>query len=46
MGKYKVEISGINTNNLECIKQKEMEELFIRYYSGDIFAREELIKGN
>ena len=46
MGKYKVEISGINTNNLECIKQKEMEELFIKYYSGDTFAREKLIKGN
>jgi len=46
MGKYKVDITGINTNNLLCLKQEEMKELFIKYNNGDNYARELLINGN
>ena len=46
MGKYKVDISGINTNNLECLTQEEMKELFIKCQNGDIEARNILINGN
>ena len=46
MGKYQVEISGINTNNLNRLSKDEMSSLFIRYQEGDMFARELLIEGN
>ena len=37
MGKYKVEISGINTSDLVCLDQKEMIELFKKMHEGDLF---------
>ena len=46
MGKYKVEISGIDTGKLKSLKAKEMEELFISYQNGDETSREKLINGN
>lgn len=46
MGKYKVEISGINTNDLECLDQDTMVELFKKMQDGDLFARDLLIEGN
>lgn len=46
MGKYKVEISGINTNDLECLTQDEMVCLFKKMQDGDSFAREMLVEGN
>ena len=47
MGKYKVEISGIKTNELESINSEEMKKLFMKYYSDkDLFARDFLINGN
>lgn len=46
MGKYKVEISGINTNNLNNLSQDLIKELFIKYHNGDKNARNELINGN
>lgn len=46
MGKYKVDISGIDTNSLICLKPSEMKELFFKYKSGDDYARELLINGN
>ena len=47
MGKYKVEISGINTKDLICLKVDEMKELFKLYkYNNDSYARELLINGN
>ena len=46
MGKYKVEISGIKTNELESINSEEMNKLFIMYNDGDEFARDFLINGN
>ena len=46
MAKYKVEISGINTNDIEVLSQAEMNELFRKMKEGDLFARELLVEGN
>ena len=46
MAKYKVEISGINTNEIVVLSQEEMNELFKKMQQGDLFAREMLVQGN
>ena len=46
MGKYKVDISGVNTSNLICLSDDEMKKLFYKYKDGDMQARELLIDGN
>lgn len=46
MAKYKVEITGINTNNIEVLSEKEKEKLFKKIKRGDKNAREQLINGN
>ena len=46
MAKYKVEISGINTNDIVVLSQDEMSELFKKMQQGDTFARELLVQGN
>ena len=46
MSNYKVEITGINTSKLKVLKHQEMIELFKKYQSGDITAKEEIISGN
>ena len=46
MANYKVEITGINTNNIKVLKSDETIELFKRYQSGDESAKEELVNGN
>ena len=46
MAKYKVEITGINTNNIEVLSEKEKEKLFKKIKQGDKNAREQLINGN
>lgn len=46
MSKYKVEITGINTNHIKVLKNDEMIELFQKYQKGDLQAKEELINGN
>ncbi len=45
MGKYKVDISGLETSDLEVLSGEEMKELFKKVHV-DPFARELLIKGN
>lgn len=42
----KVEICGINTNDLKVLKENEKIELLKKAHSGDKQARDELIKGN
>ncbi len=42
----KVEISNVNTSNLKVLTHEEMINLFKKYQSGDISAKEELINGN
>ena len=46
MGKYKVDITGINTNDLPVLKNNEMLDLFIKYQGGDKIAKEKIINGN
>ena len=46
MSKYKVDITGINTNDIKVLKQEEQLELFKKYKAGDLAAKEELTKGN
>ncbi len=46
MAKYKVDITGINTNNLKVLKSDEMLQLFKDYQSGNYEAREKIISGN
>ena len=46
MAKYKVEISGINTNDIVVLTQEEMNELFKKMQEGDPFARDLLVQGN
>ena len=46
MSKYKVEITGINTNDIKVLSNAEMVELFKKYQEGDLFARDLLVQGN
>lgn len=46
MGKYKVDISGIDTNNLISLSSDEMLVLFKNMKTGNLEAREILINGN
>lgn len=46
MAKYKVEISGINTNDIVVLTNEEMTELFKKAKTGDLFARDLLVSGN
>ena len=46
MARYKVDITGLNTNNIKVLKSSETLELFQKYQSGDLQAKEELVNGN
>ena len=46
MSKHKVDIVGVDTSKLEVLTNTEMVDLFKKFQSGDIEAREKLIKGN
>ena len=46
MAKYKVEITGINTNDIEVLSNEEMTKLFMALKDGDLAARELLVNGN
>ena len=46
MSKFKVDITGINTNELKVLKNEEMIKLFLKYQDGDLLAKEDLINGN
>ena len=46
MGKYKVDISGINTSDLIVLSNKEVRELFVKMQEDDEFARDLLIEVN
>ena len=45
MSKYKVVISGLNTNDIKVLKASETKELLILMKNGDLKAREKLIEG-
>jgi len=46
MARYKVDITGINTNELKVLTGEETIKLFERYHKGDERAKEELVNGN
>jgi len=46
MAKYKVDITGINTNELKVLKNKEIIDLFFKYQGGDLSKKEEIVNGN
>lgn len=46
MARYKVDITGINTNDLIVLNSSDTTKLFERYRAGDLKAKEELINGN
>ena len=46
MAIYKVEISGIKTNDITVLKSNETIELIKKYQEGDLFAKDLLINGN
>lgn len=46
MAKYKVDITGINTNEIVVLSNDETTELFIKMQNGDESAKEKLINGN
>lgn len=46
MAKYKVDITGINTSEIEVLSNEEMTKLFVEYQNGNLDAKERLINGN
>ena len=46
MAKYKVEITGINTNEINVLSNEEMTELFKRLQENNEEARNLLVQGN
>jgi len=46
MARHKVEISGVNTANIEVLSNEEQIELFKRMHEGDVFAKDRLINCN
>lgn len=46
MAKYKVDITGINTSEIEVLSNEEMAKLFVEYQNGNLDAKERLINGN
>lgn len=46
MAKYKVDITGVNTNDIEVLSNEEMTHLFVLYQNGDLDAKDKLINGN
>ena len=46
MSKYKVDITGINTNALKVVKNDEMLQKFKDYQNGNELAKEDIVNGN
>ena len=46
MANHKVEITGVNTQDLKVLTAEEMKVLFEKMKNNDPFARNELVKGN
>ena len=46
MAKYKVDITGINTSEIEVLSNEEMTKLFVEYQNGNLDAKERLINCN
>ena len=46
MAKYKVDIPGIDTNNLKVLSNKEIIALFEKFKSGNESVKDEIVNGN
>ena len=46
MARYKVDICGVNTSQLEVLSNEETIELFKKYQNGDLKAKEKLVNGS
>lgn len=46
MARHKVEITGVNTNEIVVLTSEEINELFNKYRQGDNLAKERLVNGN
>jgi len=46
MSRHKVELTGVNTANIEVLTEEEQIELIKRMHEGDVFAKDRLINGN
>ena len=46
MSRYKVDITGINTNELEVLSNEEMLNLFIEYKNGNTSLKDKLVTYN
>ena len=46
MARHRVEICGVNTADIKVLSNEEMIDLFKKYQSGDMSAKEDLISGN
>ena len=46
MAYHKVEITGVNTNNISVLTSEEMVDLFIKLKEGDLSAKNKLAEGN
>ena len=46
MARHKVEISGVNTANIEVLSKEEQLELFKKMHGDDVFAKDRLINCN
>ncbi len=46
MAKYKVELTGVNTNSLIVLSNEEQKRLFVEFKSGNKEAKEKLVNGN
>ena len=46
IAKHKVDITGINTSEINVLNEDEKKDLFIKLKNGDKFARDKLAEGN
>ena len=46
MAKHKVEITGVNTNEIEVLSSDDAVILFKKLKEGDLSAKEKLVNGN
>lgn len=46
MSRLKVNITGVNTSNINVLSNEEMLFLFDKYKNGDLKAREDIVNGN
>lgn len=46
MARHKVELTGVNTANIEVLTEEEQIELIKRMHEGDVFAKDRLINCN